>query len=126
MNFKRITASFVALCLSAMLFALVGCAGATDANDIKGEWKVKGTEVTFVFTGTQLRSVAGDLDYTLDTNEKTINYQMDGQDYSSANYSFSEDKKELTLEESFQDGGTRTTVFEKVSDNADAEPSAGK
>lgn len=125
MNIKRITAALVALCLAAALSALAGCAGASDANDIKGEWKVKDTEVTFVFTGTHLRSVAGDLEYTLDTGNKTINYKMDGQDYSSADYSFSEDKQTLTLEESFQDGGTRKTVFEKVSDNVDAEPSAG-
>ena len=125
MKLKRITTALVTLCLAACLLALAACSTSTDAEDIKGEWKVKGTEVTFVFTGTQLRSVAGDIDYTLDTDAKTINYKIDGTDYSSAAYTLSEDKQTLTLEENYEDGGSKTTTFKKISDNVDAEPSAG-
>lgn len=125
MNTKRIISAIAAFCLAASLFVLAGCAGDSDAQDLKGEWKVQGTEVTFVFTGDKLKSLAGELEYTLDTGKKTISYKQDGQEYSSASYSFSEDRKTLTLDEHYEDGGQRQTIFEKVSDNPDAEPSAG-
>lgn len=119
---KRVTALIMALCLAASLSVLAAC-GPSDNDDFKGEWKVKGSEVVFVFTGTQLKSAAGTLDYTLDTNNKTITYTENGQEQSSADYSFSDDKQKLTLQEHYADGGTRKIVFVKVSNNANADPS---
>ena len=119
---KRITALLAALCLAASLSALAAC-GPTDADDFKGEWKVKGSEVIFVFTGEQLKSAAGTLDYKLDTSNKTITYEQNGEEQSSADYEFSEDKQTLTLHEHYADGGTRDIVFKKVSNNVNADPS---
>lgn len=122
MKTKRIASLLAALCLAMSLFVVAGCSNSTDAQDIQGEWKVQGSEVTFVFTGDKLRSAGGDMEYELDTSQKVISYKQDGQEYASATYSFSEDKQTLTLDEHYEDGGQRHTIFEKVSDNIDAEP----
>ena len=114
----------LAACLVALacLLGFSGCAG--DAGAIKGEWKVKDTEVTVVFTDTQWKMVQNTFEYTLDTGTKTISYTADGMS-GSAGYELSSDGKQLTLNEDDGNGGTRTTVFDKVSDDTGAEPSAG-
>ena len=117
-------AGVLAACSIALscLFGLAGCGG--DADTIKGEWKVQNTEVTVVFTDTQWKMVQNTFEYTLDTSTKTISYTADGMS-GSAGYEFSSDGKQLTLNEDDGNGGTRTTVFDKVSDDTEAQPSAG-
>lgn len=62
-------------------------------------------------------------DYTIDPGSKTITYKS-GDATGEAKYSFGNNGQQLTLDESDGAGGTKTTVFDKVSNNGDAEPSA--
>ncbi len=115
----------VTVCISvvffvcACLFALAGC-GSSDKADFIGEWKIANTEVTVVFSDSKFKLVGNTFDYKVDPGNKTITYSSGGAK-GSAKYTFSSDKKQLTLEEN----GGKTTVFNKVSNNGDAEPSAG-
>ena len=106
---------FACMCL----FAFSACAS-DDKPDFIGEWKIANTEVTVVFSDNKFKLVGNTFDYTLDSGNKTITYSSGGAK-GTAKYSFSSDKKQLTLEEA----GGKTTVFNKVSNNGNAEPSAG-
>ena len=121
---RRAAAAFVAAALAlACLFGLAAC-GDGDKDALKGEWRVKDTQVTVVFTDTQWKMVQSTFDYTLDSGKKTITYTADGMS-GSATYELSSDGKQLTLNEDDGNGGTKTTVFDKVSDDTQAQPSAG-
>ncbi len=121
---KRIYAALAAcLCACVCALVLVAC-GSSDKADLVGEWKIDGTEVTVVFSDTKFKLVGNTFDYTLDDGKKTITYSSGGAK-GSAEYSFSNNKQQLTLKESDGAGGTKTTVFNKVSSNGDAQPSAG-
>lgn len=120
---KRLIACFIAAVMSCTcLFAFAAC-GSSDANELVGEWKIKDTEVTVVFSGDKLKLVGNTFDYTVDPGSKTITYKS-GDATGEAKYSFGNNGQQLTLDESDGAGGTKTTVFDKVSNNGDAEPSA--
>ena len=120
---KRLIACFIAAVMSCTcLFAFAAC-GSSDANELVGEWKIKDTEVTVVFSGDKFKLVGNTFDYTVDPGSKTINYKS-GDATGEAKYSFGNNGQQLTLDESDGAGGTKTTVFDKVSNNGDAEPSA--
>lgn len=120
---KRLTACFIAAVMSCTcLFAFAAC-GSSDANELVGEWKIKDTEVTVVFSGDKFKLVGNTFDYTVDPGSKTITYKS-GDATGEAKYSFGNNGQQLTLDESDGAGGTKTTVFDKVSNNGDAEPSA--
>ena len=127
MKLKAIAAGASALALSACLLGAAGCSGSADAKDLQGVWSVEGSEptVTVVFTGEQWKLATGiTYDYTLDTKGKVISYSVDGMSGSST-YEFSEDKQTLTLSEDTGNGETKTTVFDKVSADTQAEPTVG-
>lgn len=127
MKLKAIAAGASALALSACLLGTAGCSGSADAKDLQGVWSVEGSEptVTVVFTGEQWKLATGiTYDYTLDTKGKVISYSVDGMSGSST-YEFSEDKQTLTLTEDTGNGETKTTVFDKVSADTQAEPTVG-
>lgn len=127
MKLKAIAAGASALALSACLLGAAGCSGSADAKDLQGVWSVEGSEptVTVVFTGEQWKLATGiTYDYTLDTKGKVISYSVDGMSGSST-YEFSEDKQTLTLTEDTGNGETKTTVFDKVSADTQAEPTVG-
>lgn len=127
MKLKAIAASASALALSVCLLGAAGCSGSTDAKDLEGVWSVEGSDptVTVVFTGEQWKLATGiTYDYSLDTKEKVISYSVDGMSGSST-YEFSEDKQTLTLTEDAGNGETKTTVFDKVSADTQAEPTVG-
>ena len=127
MKLKAIAAGASAMALSACLLGAAGCSGSTDAKDLQGVWSVEGSEptVTVVFTGEQWKLATGiTYDYTLDTKGKVISYSVDGMSGSST-YEFSEDKQTLTLTEDTGNGETKTTVFDKVSADTQAEPTVG-
>ena len=127
MKLKAIAAGASALALSACLLGAAGCSGSTDAKDLQGVWSVEGSEptVTVVFTCEQWKLATGiTYDYTLDTKGKVISYSVDGMSGSST-YEFSEDKQTLTLTEDTGNGETKTTVFDKVSADTQAEPTVG-
>lgn len=120
---KRLIACFIAAVMSCTcLFAFAAC-GSSDANNLVGEWKIKDTEVTVVFSGDKFKLVGNTFDYTVDPGSKTITYKS-GDATGEAKYSFGNNGQQLTLDESDGAGGTKTTVFDKVSNNGDAEPSA--
>ena len=120
---KRLIACFIAAVMSCTcLFAFAAC-GSSDANELVGEWKIKDTEVTVVFSGGKFKLVGNTFDYTVDPGSKTITYKS-GDATGEAKYSFGNNGQQLTLDESDGAGGTKTTVFDKVSNNGDAEPSA--
>ena len=120
---KRLIACFIAAVMSCTcLFAFAAC-GSSDANELVGEWKIKDTEVTVVFSGDKFKLVGTTFDYTVDPGSKTITYKS-GDATGEAKYSFGNNGQQLTLDESDGAGGTKTTVFDKVSNNGDAEPSA--
>ena len=120
---KRLIACFIAAVMSCTcLFAFAAC-GSSDANELVGEWKIKDTEVTVVFSGDKFKLVGNAFDYTVDPGSKTITYKS-GDATGEAKYSFGNNGQQLTLDESDGAGGTKTTVFDKVSNNGDAEPSA--
>lgn len=120
---KRLIACFIAAIMSCTcLFAFAAC-GSSDANELVGEWKIKDTEVTVVFSGDKFKLVGNTFDYTVDPGSKTITYKS-GDATGEAKYSFGNNGQQLTLDESDGAGGTKTTVFDKVSNNGDAEPSA--
>ncbi len=110
-----------AMCLG--VFALAGCSS-NSTKDFEGVWQVQGTNVTVVYTDKEFKTYTATYEYTVDSGKKTITRKIDGID-SVAEYEFSNDKKTMTLKEDNGDGGTTTTVFEKVSDDTSAEPSAG-
>lgn len=118
---KRLTLCLIVLA-STCLFMLPAC-GSSEADDFVGEWCIKDTTVTVVFTGSEFKLVGNTFDYTVDPGNDTITYKS-GDATGGAKYTFSADKQQLTLDEDDGNGGIKTTVFEKVSSNADAEPSA--
>lgn len=121
-NIKRTLALFAAIVgIFAGLCALTAC-GSGDAQAIKGEWQVQGTNVTVVFTDDKFKMVGNEYDYSVDSNAKTITYTS-GAMQGVANYTLGEGGKQLTLVEN---DGAKTTVFDKVSDDTSAEPSAGE
>lgn len=120
---KRLIACLVAAIMSCTcLFAFAAC-GSSDANELVGEWKIKDTEVTVVFSGDKFKLVGNTFDYTVDPGSKTITYKS-GDATGEAKYTFGNNGQQLTLDESDGAGGTKTTIFDKVSNNGDAEPSA--
>lgn len=120
---KRLILCLIAAVMSCTcLFTFAAC-GSSDANDLVGEWKIKDTDVTVVFSGTEFKLVGNTFDYTIDPGAKTITYKS-GDATGSAKYTFGNGGQQLTLDESDGAGGTKTTVFDKVSGNGDAEPSA--
>lgn len=120
---KRLIVCLIAALMSCTcLFTFVAC-GSSDANELVGEWKIKDTNVTVVFSGTEFKLVGNTFDYTVDPGSKTITYKS-GDATGSAKYSFANNGQQLTLDESDGAGGTKTTVFDKVSSNGNAEPSA--
>lgn len=120
---QRIVIAVIALaCAFVCLFSLSAC-GSSDASSFVGEWKIQNTQVTVVFSDTKFKLVGNTFDYTVDDGKKTITYKS-GNATGTASYSFSSDKKQLTLEENDGNGATKTTVFDKISDNGNAEPSA--
>ncbi|MEI3376836.1 MAG: hypothetical protein V8R08_03235 [Coriobacteriales bacterium] len=120
---KRLIVCLIAAVMSCTcLFSFAAC-GSSDANDLVGEWKIKDTDVTVVFSGTEFKLVGNTFDYTVDPGSKTITYKS-GDATGSAKYSFGNNGQQLTLDESDGAGGTKTTVFDKVSNNGDAEPAA--
>ena len=120
---KRLIACLVAAIMSCTcLFAFAAC-GSSDANELVGEWKIKDTEVTVIFSGDKFKLVGNTFDYTVDPGSKTITYKS-GDATGEAKYTFGNNGQQLTLDESDGAGGTKTTIFDKVSNNGDAEPSA--
>ena len=72
---KRLIVCLVAVAMSCTcLFAFAAC-GSSDANDLVGEWKIKDTDVTVVFSGTEFKLVGNTFDYTVDPGAKTITYK---------------------------------------------------
>ena len=117
---NNIVACAMAVTLAcASLFVFSACAS-NDKPDFIGEWKIANTEVTVVFSDTEFKLVGNKFDYTVDSGNKTITYTSGGAK-GTAKYTFSAGKQQLTLEEN----GGKTTVFNKVSSNGNAEPSAG-
>ena len=117
---KRLIVCLIAAVMSCTcLFAFTAC-GSSDANDLVGEWKIKDTDVTVVFSGDKFKLVGNTFDYTVDPGAKTITYKS-GDATGSAKYSFSDNGQQLTLDESDGVGGTKTTVFDKVSNGVAAE-----
>lgn len=128
MKLKAVASAASALALSACLFGAAGCSNSTDATDLAGVWSVEGSTptVTVVFTGDEWKLATGiTYAYELDTKNKVISYSVDGMSGSST-YEFSEDKQTLTLVETTEDGETKTTVFDKVSSDTEAEPTVGE
>lgn len=120
---KRLIACFIAAVMSCTCLLAFAACGSSDANELVGEWKIKDTEVTVVFSGDKFKLVGNTFDYTVDPGSKTITYKS-GDATGEAKYSFGNNGQQLTLDESDGAGGTKTTVFDKVSNNGDAEPSA--
>ncbi len=114
----------IIMCALTFVCVLALCACSSDKDAIKGEWQVKDTDVTVVFTDTQWKMVQNTFDYNVDSDNKTISYSADGLS-GSATYELSSDNKQLTLKEDDGEGGTKTTVFVKLSDDTSKEPSAG-
>ena len=110
---KRLIVCLIAAVMSCTcLFAFTAC-GSSDANDLVGEWKIKDTDVTVVFSGDKFKLVGNTFDYTVDPGAKTITYKS-GDATGSAKYSFSDNAKALGAPENF-----RITVRElKVSAGA--------
>ncbi len=108
-----------------LCIGLAGCgAAADDEATLKGEWLISDTTVTVVFTGTEFKTAAVTYEYTLDTSESTIEFTQ-GEMTGGGTYAFTEEDgvTVLTLTEDDGEGGEKITTFEKVSDDADAEPS---
>ena len=122
---KRIAAALLAGGLVGVL-ALAGCSSdSADHKALMGEWQVEDTEVTVVFTEDELKMVGETFGYTLDEDEGVIDYTSEDEAYGTAEYTFSDDNQTLELVEDDGSGGTTTTTFVKLSDDTDAEPSAG-
>lgn len=122
---KRFAVIALALaCVCACLFGLVACGnGNEDQQHLEGVWQVRDSKVTYVFTEDKFKMVGTTYDYTIDSSNKTITFK-NGSMTGSSKYSFDSDYKELTLEQDDGNGGTTTTIFDKVSDDTSAEPSA--
>lgn len=121
---RRVVASLIAVsCALACVLTLSACAS-SDEKNLVGEWQVHNTDVTVVYTGSQFKVVGNEFDYSVDPGSKTITLKS-GDAEGKSTYSFSSDNQQLTLEESDGAGGTKVTVFDKVSNNGNAEPSAG-
>lgn len=121
---RAIAALAAVVCLCACLLALPGCSSG-DQKMLQGTWQVEGTDVTVVFTDTEFKMVGNTFTYTMDSGAKTINYKSGDIDFGSAQYSFEDNGKKLTLREDDGNGGTKTTNFDKVSDDTSGEPSVG-
>lgn len=119
---RLITCIITMACAFACVFPLAGC-GSSDANNFVGEWKIKDTDVTVVFTGDEFKLVGNTFGYSVDPGAKTLTLTAGDATGTSA-YSFSNNNQTLTLEEDDGNGGTKTTVFEKISNDGSAEPSA--
>ena len=125
---KQIAVIASAAALGACLMGLAGCSSNPDVTDIQGVWEVDKSEptVTVVFTDTEWKLATGlTYTYSMDTDSHVISYEVDGMSGSST-YEFSSDRQTLTLVEDTGDGETRTTVFDKVSDDTTAEPTVGE
>lgn len=121
---KRLIVCLVAVAMSCTcLFAFGGVRIVRCQSISVGVWKIKDTDVTVVFSGTEFKLVGNTFDYTVDPGAKTITYKS-GDATGSAKYTFSDNGQQLTLDESDGAGGTKTTVFDKVSSDGNAEPSA--
>ena len=122
---KRIAAALIVGATAGVL-ALAGCSSdSADHKALMGEWQVEDTEVTVVFTEDELKMVGETFGYTLDEDEGVIDYTSEDEAYGTAEYTFSDDNQTLELVEDDGSGGTTTTTFVKLSDDTDAEPSAG-
>ena len=127
MKTKIFASAVSAVALSACLLGAAGCSTNPDANDLKGVWAVDGIKpaVTVVFTGDEWKLATGiTYSYSVNSKDKTITYTVDGMSGTST-YEFSSDRKTLTLTEDNGEGETKTTVFDKVSDDTTEEPSVG-
>lgn len=122
---KRIAAALIVGATAGVL-ALAGCSSdSADHKALMGEWQVEDTEVTVVFTEDELKMVGETFGYTLDEDEGVIDYTSEDEAYGTAEYTFSDDNQTLELVEDDGSGGTTTTTFVKLSDDTDAEPTAG-
>lgn len=124
MKKRIITFLITAACAFACLLALSAC-GSSDENDFVGEWQIEssgGPEVTVVFTGSEFKMVGQTWQYSVESDAKILKMENGGAE-SESKYSFSSDKQTLTLEQSNGAGGTDTTVFHKLSDDGNVEPS---
>lgn len=121
---KRLAVCLIAaVCAFACMFCVTAC-GSADENNLVGEWQVQDTDSIVVFTGSEYKQVGVTFDYTVDPGQKTITFKQ-GDLTGVKKYSFDSNNQKLTIEETDGAGGTRTVVFDKVSDNGNAEPSAG-
>lgn len=125
---KILAAAFTAVVMAACLMGLAGCSQSADVKDIQGVWQIEGTNpsVTVVFTDKEWK-LASDIDpyqYTLDTNAKKLSFSNEVEE-GEAEYSFSDDRQQLSLTQTDDSGKTETQVFDKVSDDTSAEPTVG-
>ena len=123
---SKIAAPVLATVLVAGALAVAGCdSTSADHEALMGEWQVDDTEVTVVFTEDELKMVGETFGYTIDDDEQVITYTSNDEDYGTAQYSFSEDYQSLELVEDDGSGTETTTSFTKISDDTEAEPTAG-
>ena len=91
-----------------------------DAADIQGEWRTQDNAMTVVIDGSNIRMPDLEYSYEIDTASKRLTFHF-SELTGSGTYSFSSDRSTLTIVEGEGDAAT-TTVFIKVSDNAQATP----
>lgn len=116
--------------LACLLGACIGCSKIGDHSDeaiqIQGEWQVVGTRMTVTFTNNQIKLPGGTVyDYEIDTVNRTITFSV-GDVSGEATYKITQDSElgtmRLELTE-IVDGEEVTTVFAKLSDDTNAQPS---
>lgn len=118
-RFSTFLAIAVAFALVVSAFALTGCG---KKQDITGEWRVQGSPMVFVITETEMKLPGGSLlPYTIDFDAGTITFATGAGGGTIAPFTLSDDGSILTITETGQDGSQVDTVFEKISDNVDAE-----
>ena len=91
-----------------------------DAADIQGEWRTQENAMTVVIDVSNIRMPDLEYSYEIDTASKRLTFHF-SELTGSGTYSFSSDRSTLTIVEGEGDAAT-TTVFTKVSDNAQATP----
>lgn len=129
MKKKMMALAAASMMVIVCLLGMTACGSSSpDTTDIQGEWKVHDSKptVTVVFTDKQWKVADFVYDYTLDTSNKKISYELTSNNdlKGEGTYEFSEDRQTFTLTEQTDEGKTQTTVFDKVSDNTSAEPTS--